>query len=171
MAETWLPLPRDDRYEVSDLGRVRSWASKGRNSHTRAQQPRVLKQANGSKGYLAVFPGGRFQLVHRMVLETFRGPCPDGMLACHGNGVRTDNRLENLRWDTPEANCADELLHGTSNRGMANNTAKLTESDVLYIRRSPEATSVLARRFGVTRVHIQGIRKRKTWAWLEPEAS
>lgn len=51
--------------------------------------------------------------VHRVVLETFVGLRPDGMECCHGNGVRSDNRLENLRWDTHEANEADKVRHGT----------------------------------------------------------
>lgn len=50
--------------------------------------------------------------VHRMVLEAFVGPCPDGMQGCHWNGEPADNRVENLRWDTPRSNMADKLRHG-----------------------------------------------------------
>lgn len=37
------------------------------------------------------------RLVHRLVLETFIGPCPKRMECCHKNGMRADNRLNNLR--------------------------------------------------------------------------
>jgi len=53
------------------------------------------------------------RLIHRLVLETFVGPCPAGMEACHNNGVRTDNGLENLRWDTKSSNNKDAVQHGT----------------------------------------------------------
>jgi hypothetical protein len=43
----------------------------------------------------------------------FVGPAPEGMEGCHYNGDPTDNRLENLRWDTRKANVADAIRHGT----------------------------------------------------------
>jgi hypothetical protein len=41
------------------------------------------------------------------------GPRPDGMQVCHNNGLRTDNRLSNLRYDTASGNMRDRILHGT----------------------------------------------------------
>lgn len=38
--------------------------------------------------------------VATLVLETFVGPCPEGMKAIHINGDAEDNRLENLKWGT-----------------------------------------------------------------------
>ena len=60
---------------------------------------------------MAVGIGGT-KYIHRLVLEAFVGPCPEGMETCHNNGVRTDNRLENLRWDTSSANNDDIVKHG-----------------------------------------------------------
>ncbi len=51
--------------------------------------------------------------VHREVLKAFVGPPPPGMIACHNNGNSTDNRLENLRWDTHASNMRDIVLHRT----------------------------------------------------------
>ncbi len=48
-----------------------------------------------------------YKYIHRLVLETFIGICPKGMECCHNNGIKTDNRLENLRWDTPANNVRD----------------------------------------------------------------
>lgn len=50
--------------------------------------------------------------VHQLVLEAFVGPRPEGMEACHWNDVCTDNRLENLRWDTTSANRHDQVRNG-----------------------------------------------------------
>lgn len=49
---------------------------------------------------------------HRAVLLAFIGPCLDGMECCHNNGDPLDNRLENLRWDTRQANTIDKINHG-----------------------------------------------------------
>lgn len=45
--------------------------------------------------------------LHKLILLAFVGPCPPGMEACHGDDVKTNNRLTNLRWDTRRANVAD----------------------------------------------------------------
>jgi len=72
--------------------------------------------------------------VHRLVLLAFKGPPPrSGMEGAHNNGVPGDNRLENLRWDTPKGNAADRVIHGTEMFGMKNPRAKLTDKQILEI--------------------------------------
>ena len=97
--ERWLPIPGyEDRYEVSDRGRVRSWVSR--------PSPRLLSQIRQNTGYVTVaLSRGGFteqQLIHRLVLLAFVGPCPDGMETRHLDGLRPNNRLTNLAYD--EAN-------------------------------------------------------------------
>lgn len=50
--------------------------------------------------------------VHRLVLEAFVGPRPDAYQGCHYDGDPTNNRLDNLRWDTASANNKDRVRHG-----------------------------------------------------------
>jgi hypothetical protein len=92
------------RYQVSDEGKIYSLLHK-----------RVIEPSINRGGYQNVLlsQGGRSKrvYVHRVVLEAFVGPCPEGMQACHCNGNPTDNRLENLRWDTPLENQADRYHH------------------------------------------------------------
>jgi hypothetical protein len=114
--ERWLPIAGfEGVYEVSDLGRVRSFA--------KSSSGRIRKLSANSQGYVTVdLWRGNVQdtrRLHRIVLETFVGPAPEGTEGCHGNGVRLDNRLSNLRWDTRIENMADIGRHGTHN-----NTAK-----------------------------------------------
>jgi hypothetical protein len=118
-AEKWADVPGwEGLYEVSDLGRVRS-ASRPftyGNGTTITRPGRVLTGRKMLRGHLrvALCDGDRREdyLVHRLVLIAFVGPCPDGMEGCHNNGVPSDNRLENLRWDTRKANMADAIEHG-----------------------------------------------------------
>lgn len=50
--------------------------------------------------------------IHRLVLEAFVGPCPDGMEALHSDGNKTNNNVDNLRWGTPSENNRDIVKHG-----------------------------------------------------------
>lgn len=75
--------------------------------------------------------------IHRLVLETFVGPCPDGMECRHLNGKKTDNRIGNLRWGTHRENIQDAIrhkVHRTMNQdGERNPSSKLTNRDVRMI--------------------------------------
>ena len=51
--------------------------------------------------------------VARLVLLTFRGNPPLATECCHNNGIKADNRLENLRWDTHLSNMQDYKKHKT----------------------------------------------------------
>lgn len=91
-----------------------------------------------SGGYLKVnlWDGHKYakRYVHRLVLETFLGSPLEGMQACHNNGKRADNRLENLRWDTPSNNNLDKKKHGTWQGGEKNGMSKLKDAEVKSIK-------------------------------------
>ena len=112
--EQWRQVPGfEGSYEVSDAGQVRSLDRQvvTRTGGTRNIQGKTLSPAKTSRGYVTVglFKDGQVTVrgVHRIVLEAFVGPCPEGMEACHGNDIGTDNRLENLRWGTHLENVRD----------------------------------------------------------------
>lgn len=91
--------------------------------------------------------------VHRILLEAFVGPCPEGCEALHINGNPLDNRLENLRWGTRKENVADAIRHGTAAIGHRNAQSKLSPVDLLSIKRLREKrvpTREIAERFDVT---------------------
>lgn len=106
-AERWREYPGDERYWVSDQGRVWSYIS-----------GKVLSPGSLPTGHLMVTLascGERARLqryVHHLVLETYVGPRPDGKCACHWNDVPGDNRLDNLRWASPADNAADARRNG-----------------------------------------------------------
>lgn len=130
-------------YDVSDLGRVRSC---GRYTPTsrgaqRWWAERMLTPSPIPGGYRTVRlyrnGVGRTRTVHRLVLEAFVGPAPEGMECCHGPGGPADNRLTNLRWDTQAANSADQFEHGT--QFNAHKTQCLNKHDF-----TPENTYLVA---------------------------
>jgi predicted XRE-type DNA-binding protein len=123
----------------------------------------MVKLWKGSKTYP--------KSVHRLVLEAFIGLCPEGMEACHNNGVKTDNRLDNLRWDTLSNNQLDRVRHGTDIRGDKGSNLKLNSEKVKKIKNLLNEGKLfqreIAKIFGVSRTNISNIKLNKTWFCLE----
>lgn len=133
-----------------------------------------MKLTPGSKGYLRVNltpeSGGRYQTfrVHRLVLEAFVGPCPDGMECRHFPDTdKTNNRLENLSWGTPEQNRDDNHQTDAYRDCDAHPMAKLTSGQVASIRSRYAAGGVLQRElaeeFGVSVPNISTIVNGHSW--------
>ena len=105
--------------------------------------------------------------VHTIILETFVGPSPDSNHeARHLNGNGIDNCLKNLTWGTALENAADKRSHNTDPRGERHGSSKLTESQVVKIRKlaAKGCTHVdLAKKFKVSRPHVTKIVNGKIW--------
>lgn len=163
VTETWRAVPGHPGYEVSDIGRVRSY--RNRQGHPTAA-PRILTPA-AVHGYQQIKLGrSRQTKAHILVLEAFVGPRPEGMVCRHLDGNGLNNQLSNLQWGTPEENYADRHLHGTHNTGSRNGRAQVDERSVTVIRKrlaAGEKQSVIAQDFGVSRGIVANISAGRTW--------
>lgn len=123
LPERWLPVVGyEGLYEVSDLGRVRSLDRilTTHRGHRQMARGRVLQPWTYNKPDRLPYPivqlcrQGRCkkQHIHRLVLNAFVGPRPEGLYGCHNDGDVSNNALTNLRWDTPSSNCYDTVRHG-----------------------------------------------------------
>lgn len=105
--------------------------------------------------------------LHRLVLEAFHGPCPEGMECRHLDGDPGNNRPRNLEWSTHQVNAADRRRHGTEQVGARSHRAKLTESEVVEIRRlraSGYRNRVLAEMYGVHKATVTRITCGHSWS-------
>lgn len=120
--ERWLPVVEyEGFYEVSDLGRVKSLARMGRygSEFSRSVPERILRPApcggNKSRIQVCLSRDGvqRMCAVGPLVLTSFVGPCPEGLVCRHHDGDLWNCALTNLSWDTQSQNMLDRRLHGT----------------------------------------------------------
>lgn len=97
--EVWKLIPGCTHYQASNLGRIRSLPS-------RTSAGKILKLSVDYKGYhrvaLRYTNKKQTKLVHRLVAFAFLGKSE--MQINHKNGVKTDNRIENLEYVTQTAN-------------------------------------------------------------------
>ena len=105
------------------------------------------------------------RLVHRLVAETFLGPCPQCKEVNHKDKSKTSNFASNLEYLTRSAN----LRYSESNRGIHNSQARLTEEQVRAIR-ALHATGMgykrLAKTFNLSWSLVRNAASGRTWTYL-----
>ena len=169
----------DGFYEVSDDGQVRSVDRRiqlgrpptGRQRKLTLRRGQPIAVHPDAQGYRTVQlnRGGRykFEFVHRLVAGAFIGPCPDGHEVNHKNGVKHDNRFENLEYATPQQNVLHRYRVLGIRRGNENPRRKLCEAQIPTIRaliQSGTTYKEVARRFNVSEGAIVNIMNGRSWS-------
>lgn len=186
MNEIWKPIKGyEGFYEVSNLGRVRSLDRlvirhkhtvnrEGKESHEHMMKCKgnELKARVNNSGYLyvALHRDGKekTQRIHRLVAEAFIDNPNNFPQVNHIDEDKLNNRSDNLEW----CDCKYNVNYGSrlgAMRGVNNPTAKLTEKDVLEIRRRRADGALLkdiAEEFGVSESLISLTANGKNWGWL-----
>lgn len=163
MSETWLPVVgHEDRYDVSDLGRVRSKDGKIAGQHLNAQ------------GYaFCRLSGSRKEVrVHRLVAEAFI-PNPNAKpFVNHIDNDRANNVATNLEWCTQLENLRHAEKQGRMQRdywvGKRSPSAVLSDTQIREIR-TLYATGewswlTLGRKFGICKRSIGRIINRESYS-------
>jgi|SRR6185295_1249953 len=168
MSERWLPIDGfDGVYEISDAGRVRRTID----GCGGAYAGDIIKGTVDRLGYVRHglrLPNGKAKVIspHSAVLKAFIGPRPHKFDASHLNGIKTDNRLVNLCWESSSDNHRRKLEHGTLVHGERHKCSKLKTENVIDIRSriaAGERKASLAAEYGVSKTLIGYIEKRRAW--------
>ena len=123
--EIWKDAPGyEGRYQVSNLGKVKSL------NYNRTCKEVILKAGKDGRGYLRVVlrkDGNSItNTIHRLVMLAFVGE--SGLDVNHINGIKTDNRLENLEYCTRSENIQHAYDAGLKARGENRYNSKLTRA-------------------------------------------
>lgn len=165
MIERWAAIPGyEGLYEVSNLGAIRGTKRRG----TSGASLRLTKDKNGyTKVNLYQNCQRKGFWLHSLMLTAFVGPRPPGMQACHNDGDRGHNHLDNLRWDTATANYDDARSHGTAAIGEKNAAAKLSQADreqIRALRAAGVTQKAVGQRFGVCQQTISDFERGRYYA-------
>jgi len=140
-----------------------SWNTAGKITDRR----RLLKTTITDKGYCRVWMAGSMKAVHRIILMTFCRMPRSFEEANHKNGIKTDNRLDNLEWMTRSMNEIHAYKMGLKSKAGENHHGnKLSAEEVLEIRSSDLRNKELAKHYRVSTGLISMIKNKKIWKHL-----
>lgn len=104
---------------------------------------------------------------HRLVLEAFTSNPLNLPQVNHINGIKTDNRVENLEWCEASFNQKHAYRLGLSlpNNGEKHGMHKLTDKEVQEIRELKTIMSGIdiAKKFNISRSRVSEICNNKAW--------
>jgi hypothetical protein len=157
----WKPITETEGlYEVSSCGHVRRKGCK----------PLALIITADGYHAVSIFVGKKYaqRKVHRLVAYEFVGSPPfENAEVAHNDGVRTNNSVDNLRWDTRTGNQRDRIAHGTHVKGERSSCAKFSNKDVARLRQMLNANTVtrmqLAKQHGVSYETIRAMHSGETY--------
>lgn len=121
----WTEIKNYPNYVITDDGKVKSKITN-----------KILTGGLNESGYVCFTlkneNGKRIERAHRLVAETFIKNPKDEKIVNHINGIKTDNRVENLEW----CSLLHNVQHAYENGLMPHKTnyKKLTDNDVKEIR-------------------------------------
>lgn len=151
----WKPIQGYPNYEVNNFGQIKRIAPCGGTNYKCTHPGKILKPINHHLGYpfvnLYVNGERKTRAIHKIVARAFLGPCPDGMVVHHKNGIKSDNRHKNLKYVTHEEH------HQIS--------AKITMADVINIRslggKFPQ--DEIGRIYGLSQTYVGAIIRGSRW--------
>ena len=177
MKEKWKIIEEFPKYLISNKGRIKILST--------LEDKKVFVKDDG---YIATTLGNgkqNYRYVHRLVADAFVNNKHEKPQVNHINGVKGDNRAENLEWVTPKENIRHaidtgllkykkkekEIKNSKYSLGEEDNGSKLTPEKVIEIRVLWELREFkqveLAEKFGVDNSTINDIIRRKRWKHID----
>lgn len=159
--EQWKSISGYENYRVSNLGNCKS----GDN---------VLVNKMDTVGYLIICVSKKSKSktfrIHRLVATAFIPNPENKPQVNHKNGVKTDNRVDNLEWVTRSENINHAFKNGLINlKGERHSATKVNNEGVLKIRalaNSGTPQSDIATMFKISHVQVYRIVNKINWSHI-----
>lgn len=172
MEEVWKDIEGyEGLYQVSNLGRVKSLEKIVLNKGSKILKPEIILKTGFSRdGYplttISKNNKTRTFRINRLVAQAFI-PNPENKdTVNHKNGIKTDNRVENLEWNTRSENVLHAYKYGLkiSVKGEKHYASKITEKDALDIKYNKGLSAKdAAKTYGITLSMVFQIRRGVKW--------
>lgn len=166
--ETWHNLPiAPELYELSSTGKLRAKAKV--DSKGVFRKPRMLIPSVTEDGYLRgnLFINGKaiHRGIHRLVYEAFHGPIPEGYEINHKNGIRDDNRPENLEAVTHADNVRYSKTHlGADYATYGNARMTVEQRNAIFSMRESGATAkAIGKHVGFSKSQVMNVLNGRCW--------
>lgn len=158
----------EGRYEVSNLGRVKSLLAANNVKRIHIKPQRLTSGKRGKYLRVNLYKDGHHLTVcvHKVVAEAFVGPCPVGLTVNHKDTIKTHNYDTNLEYITGVNNTAHSVANRLHAYGERNGKAKLTDNDIPMIRhraKGGESAYRIAKDYMMSEVAISDVITRKHW--------
>ena len=178
MKEKWKIMEEFPKYLISNKGRIKTLNT--------LEDKKVFVKEDGYISTVLTKNGKQYyKYLHRLTAEAFIKNKHNKPQVNHINGIKGDNRAENLEWVTPAENIRHaidtgllkykkkekEIKNSKYSLGEEVNGSKLTPEEVIEIRVLWELREFkqveLAEKFGVDNSTINDIIRRKQWKHID----
>ena len=150
--------------------------AKDETAQQRILRRRLVDEASGcwnfigctnSVGYGRITYDSKLTTAHRLSYQAFVGPIPNGLFVLHKCDNRACVNPDHLFLGTQRDNIMDMIAKGRKVaggvRGARHHAAKLTEPDVMDMRKSGKHYAELAAEYGVSGSTVCDVISRRTW--------
>lgn len=175
--ETWKDIPEyEGLYKASSHGSIISLDRISYNFRGQLKlKGKKLKGSLSKTGYKNVFLSKEGVVscfsIHRLIAELFIPNPYNKDEVNHINGIKTDNRVDNLEWATGSENIKHAFNKGLriEMKGVKNGRSKLTESDIISIRKNYIGLTFeeISKKYPVSAQAISDIINRKKWKHVD----